>query len=175
MPSDTLNLAGTTGGFVEAKLVWEPERVRILCTRPYPRHPKGCPNYGKKYGCPPQAPLLINLLDLARPTWVIYNRFDLGKHVAAKNEKHPKWSSAQLYSCLYWQGTARKELRALVKAFLHTRFTSPPPALRKNLVVLMCPEATGVNVTATMAAVGIHLEWPPIVYAYQVAVAGYRR
>jgi hypothetical protein len=29
-----------------------------LCRLPYPNHPKGCPNYGKRALCPPKAPAL---------------------------------------------------------------------------------------------------------------------
>jgi len=36
----------------------------------------------------------------------------------------------------------------------------------------MLPEAYGVNVTATMAAVGIKLQWPPRDKTYQIALAG---
>jgi hypothetical protein len=34
----------------------------------------------------------------------------------------------------------------------------------------MCPEAMGVNVTATMKEIGIQLEWPPKRWAHQVAM-----
>jgi len=78
--------------------------------------------------------------------------------------KHPEWSERQLACCLYWQGTARKQLAERIKEFLKGQ--------DEHLVVLRCPEATGVNVTATMKTLGIELERPPVIMAYQVALAG---
>jgi len=37
-----------------------------------------------------------------------------------------------------------------------------------------CPEAMGINITATMAQAGIMLEWPPESVTYQIALAGIR-
>ena len=138
-------------------------RVRDLCTRPYPGHPHGCPNYGKRRTCPPGAPLIWQTLDTTRPIYAIWNRFGLAAHVARMLRKHPTWSDRQLRNCLYWQGTARKQLRTEIERFLDDR-----PYQR----VLTCPEACGVNVTATMAGVGVRLDWPPTAVAYQVALAG---
>ncbi|MHB9005128.1 MAG: hypothetical protein ACYC6C_13935, partial [Coriobacteriia bacterium] len=83
--------------------------------------------------------------------------------------KHPDWTERQLLNCLYWQGTARKHLKREIAAFHeHMMFTAP--GLR--CVVLTTPEACGVNVTETMRAAGIELEWPARTLAYQVAIAG---
>lgn len=144
--------------------VMDPE-VRKLCPKRYPGHPKGCPNYGKKPGCPPQAPLLGDLLDLGRPIWCVWNAFDFGAHVERMKAKHPEWSARQLACCLYWQGAARKQLQEGID-YLLARV--PPTA---NLVV-KCPEACGVNVMATMKKLGVELEWPPKTVAYQVALVG---
>lgn len=35
-----------------------------------------------------------------------------------------------------------------------------------------CPEAMGVNVTATMKNLGVTLEWPPQKVVYKVAIIG---
>jgi len=78
-------------------------------------------------------------------------------------EKHPEWSERQLRCCLYWQHTARRQLRTKVADLL----TQHP-----GLVAVFVPEACGVNVTATMASIGIALEWPPVQFAYQVALVG---
>lgn len=66
--------------------------------------------------------------------------------------------------CLYWQPTARKQLRAEIARF---KFMEQP-----RYKVVTCPEACGVNVTATMAFIGHVLEWPPTTVTYQVALAG---
>jgi hypothetical protein len=46
------------------------------------------------------------------------------------------------------------------------------PAERPGHAALCCPGACGVNVTATMAALEIDLEWPPVRWAYRVALVG---
>ncbi len=140
--------------------------VRGLCSRPYPGHPKGCPNHAKKQGCPPGAKLFDQVYDLGQPVFVIWNAFPIGEYAARMRELHPEWSERQLYCCLYWQPKARKQLNSLVLEFIHWHpwyaFTG-------------CPEAEGVNVTATMAGIGVTLEWPPRAVAYQVALAGVPR
>jgi len=137
--------------------------VRALCRRPYAGHPKGCPNWDKKPGCPPQARVLEKILDLSKPVYAIWNKFDLGTHRAKMLAKHPDWSERQLVCCLYWQGTARKQLKSHVSDFL---------AQYPSYHVLTCPEACGVNITTTMANIGVELEWPPTNTTYQVALAG---
>jgi hypothetical protein len=139
--------------------------VRGLCLRPYPLHPRGCPNYAKKNGCPPLAPLFRGHFDLSTPIFAIWNVFLLGEHIKFMRSRHPAWSERQLRCCLYWQPKARKELRAEIRAFLDKH---------KGYRVVTCPEAMGVNVTETMRHIGENLEWPPQRYAYQVAIAGKR-
>jgi len=143
--------------------VLEPS-IRGLCVRPYPGHKKGCPNFGKREYCPPQAPLLPLVFDLHRPVIAVWNRFDLAAHVGRLQVKHPEWSWRQLVCCLYWQGTARRALEGEIKVALP----------QGNIGVLRCPEACGVNVTATMASIGVVLEWPPKTVTYQVALVGQR-
>ena len=140
--------------------------VRYLCRKAYPNHRYGCPNYNKKDGCPPSAPLLDETLDISKMIYVIYNRFKFGRHVYRMGLKHPHWSQRQRECCLYWQGTARKDLRRKVE-----RFVAKYPYSH----VVWCPEAQGVNVTKTMRRVEVELEWPPEKYAYQVVLAGTRK
>jgi hypothetical protein len=137
--------------------------IRALCAKPYPGHKKGCPNLGKKAGCPPSIGVLHDVYDVGSPLFVIWNVFDFGAHVAKMLDRHPQWSQRQLACCLYWQGTARKQLRAELEAFERAH---------PGLVVNTCPEAMGMNVTATMASLGVQLEWPPETVAIQVALAG---
>ena len=138
--------------------------VRGLCTRRYPNHPRGCPNFGKRPTCPPQAPLLENVFDLSQPVYAVWNVFDLASHVDRMREKHPDWTWRQLVNCLYWQGGARKVLRRRVEDFMG--------GLRAGHCPLYCPEACGVNVTETMKSIGEILEWPPKTKTYQVALVG---
>ena len=136
-----------------------------LCRNPYSNHPRGCPNYGKKKGCPPQQKLFFEVFD--SDFYLIYTEFDLAAHVKKMKKKHPNWTDRQLYCCLYWQGTARKNLKAEIK-----RAKKMLPKHR----ITTCPEAMGVNVTDLMEDnAGIALEWPPKTTTYQVAVAGLKR
>jgi predicted metal-binding protein len=141
--------------------VYEP-RVRGLCVKPYALHPKGCPNFDSKAGCPPGAPQLPAAFDLSRPCFAIYGVFDLAAHVERMRAAHPAWSDRQLTCCLYWQPAARKVLESEIAKFLVEH-----PEMEAN----RCPEALGMNVTATMAAAGVELEWPPRTKTVQVALA----
>jgi len=141
--------------------------VRKLCFRAYPNHPKGCPNYNKKKGCPPSAPLLPETIDLSETVFAIWNVFPFGEHVQKMKDKHPEWSQRQLECCLYWQGTARKQLRAECRRFVEE--------MGKGWLMSSCPEAQGVNLTDTMRSIGIELEWPPVTVAYQIVLAGRAR
>jgi predicted metal-binding protein len=141
--------------------------VRALCVRPYPGHKKGCPNAGKKEGCPPSAPLFDRHYDLDRPIYAVVNEFDLARHVARMKAKHPKWSLRQLVCCLYWQRGARKKLKVKIQESLLR--------LPREYEANACPEAMGVNITATLADIGIVLEWPPVQTVRQVALLGIKR
>jgi len=140
--------------------------VRSLCQKSYPGHPRGCPNWNKKEGCPPEAKPLGEIMDLTRPVYLVWNRFDLGAHIDRMRIKHPKWSERQLYCCLYWQRVARYQLEEEI-------VRSGSRGQCSGNLILRCPEAHGVNVTATMEAAGQRdMEWPPIRVAYQVALIG---
>ena len=149
--------------YAEANIVYDP-KVLGLCRKPYHGHPKGCPS--KRADCPPKAEMLPALLDMDQPAFAVWNIFDLAAHVEKMRGRHPEWSWRQLVNCLYWQGTARKQLRGEIKAFLDAQ-----PYLT-HWRVLTCPEACGLNVTATMKALGHNLEWPPKTKTYQVALVG---
>jgi len=137
--------------------------VRCLCRRPYYKHPKGCPNFGKRDTCPPKCPELKDVFNLDKSIYVIWNVFNFKKHCDRMREKHPNWSKRQIECCLYWQGTARKNLREEIARFKWEH------ALLK---IVMCPEAMGVNITKTMESIDQVLEWPPVWKTYQVALAG---
>jgi predicted metal-binding protein len=143
--------------------------VRALCVRPYKGHKRGCPNFGHRAACPPEAALFDAVYDVSS-AWAIWNRFAFGEHVASMHGLHPDWSERQLACCLYWQGTARKALRAEVDEW--RRFAAD---IGIAYDVIHCPEAMGVDITATMRQVGVALEWPPRVFAYQVALAARRK
>ena len=147
-------------------------KIQDLCGRPYPRHPKGCPNFtGVVSGCSKQAnrPFYPEVYDLSMPVFAVVNKFDLEAHVLRMIQRHPRWTEAQLYNCLYWQESARAALRRSVETELELSLLSFPSSRYEAEYV---PEAMGVNITVTMSQVGVKLEWPPRKYAYQVALLG---
>lgn len=147
-------------------------KCRGYCKLPYPGHPKGCPNYGVKPTCPPKREHIEDLIvtSTRRTTWVIYTVFDLQAHVSHMKALHPRWSYRQAACCLYWQAGARRNLEREISRFLAFR---PYSIMATGLKIVRIPEATGVDVTATMKSIGIILEWPPKRDVYQVAVAGF--
>lgn len=140
--------------------------VRQLCLRKYYNHPKGCPNFGKKEGCPPNCKTIDKIIDLDKPIFVIWNAFNFAAHCMKMKQRHPDWSKRQIECCLYWQPTARKQLKNIIHKF---EVNHP-----HKLVIVKNPEGAGVNLTATMKNIGIDLEWPPINIAYQIVLAGYK-
>lgn len=137
--------------------------IQDLCRRPYPGHPKGCPNYGHKLGCPPLAPLFSEVFDLSKDVFAIIIEFDLEQHTARMRLKHPSWSESQCRCLLYWQPKVRKLLKGEVARFLPSH---------PGYVAEMTPEAMGVDVTRTLRNAGVILEWPPRRIVRQVALAG---
>jgi len=153
--------------FIQVKPVVD-NRMRGLCRNPYPNHKRGCPNWDKKKGCPPSAPMITDTLDLSRPVFAIYNIFDFHSHVERMRKKHPEWTYLQLSCCLYWQPKARKQLKEKMYKFLELH-------RHKGMTIVSCPEGQGVNITETMKNVDIHLEWPPESVTYQIILSGYRK
>ena len=151
--------------FVEAFLRVD-LKVKEYCTLPYPDHPRGCPNYGMRACCPPEAPVIHDVMDMDRPVFLVWSAFDLAAHVEKMMSKHPSWSYRQAACCLYWQGTARNALMETVNEVergLYLQGQRPKS--------LMIPEALGIDVCLMMKEfAGIELEWPPRNLVYKVAV-----
>jgi len=132
-------------------------KVREMCRLPYPDHPQGCPNFGRKRGCPPNRPLFA----LRPPYFAIINEFDLASHLERLRAQHPQWTEPQFECRLRW--IAGRELAAELSQF---RLSYP------LLSTDTCPEASGVDVTGTLRRAGVVLEWPPAKVVRQVAIAG---
>jgi predicted metal-binding protein len=137
-------------------------KVRHLCKKPYINHSQGCPNYGRKDGCPPSCPVWTDIFNIGLATHVIYTCFNLKEHREKMLKLHPSWTKRQANCCLYWQPKARKPLQNYIKK-----------SLLPGYEITMCPEAMGTNVTETMRQIGIELEWPPENLVYQVAMGGW--
>ena len=138
------------------------KQAREWCKLPYPDHPHGCPNYGKKKDCPPQAPFIESFISLSKPHFFVCQRFDLGSWSKQMKEKHPEWSDRQARCCLYWQGHVRKLLRESVKK-----------NLRPGMIYTLCHEAMGVNVIKTAKRCGLSISVRPKDIVYKIALMGY--
>lgn len=134
-----------------------------LCLHSYHNHPKGCPNYGKKKGCPPCS-LVDRVLDFCKPIYVIYIEYNLAGHAKKMRKVFPNGTDYQIYCCLYWQPTTRKILRTEEKRAME-KYGLPK--------IETAPEGHGVNVTALMKRIGVKLEWPPRKIVRLVSLGGY--
>ena len=154
---------------INPRIITYKKAFQSMCRNQFYGHPHGCPNYGKKAGCPPGAKMINTLFDLEDNynnfflIWVDYN---VGAFANKMKKRHPNWTERQCYNPRLWQPTARKMLReeqtiAVAKYKLETIITSP--------------EAHGINVTQLMKdTAGINLEWPPRDITRVVALGGTR-
>lgn len=145
--------------------------MRDLCRTPYGQdkngrctHPKGCPNYGHRDICPPNAPIFSDVFNMRKPFFAVWVIFSLAAHRRKMRLKHPDWRRCRLDCCLYWQGGVNKRLHTEVNKNLIKKY--------KARRVTYCPEAMGINVTQTMALAGINLQWPPKTKVIKVAIIG---
>lgn len=127
-----------------------------ICKKPFYGHPKGCPNYGKKEGCPPGLPLIDEVFDFSERLYLIYTEFEVGEHAERMRVGHPEWSEhpRQWYNPRRWQPTARKNHRADIVDFLDSH---------EGHSVNKTPEAHGIHISELMKLAGIELRWgwPP--------------
>lgn len=134
-----------------------------FCCLPYQGHPKGCPNYGKKKGCPPNSHKVDEILDFKKDIFLIYTEFKIGEYAEKIRKIHPNWSNRQIYCCLYWQRRARKFQREEEQKCKKEKDIN---------LLLTCPEANGVNVNLLMNRIGVKLEWPPRKITRLVSLGG---
>jgi len=142
---------------VEAKVL-SYKQTHLLCIKPYQDHPRGCPNYGRKQGCPGVLKEYFpEVYDSEVEVCAL--EFDFGDYLEMMAEKHPDWTDRQLRCPLYWQGHLRKEFIVAQRniPWGYTHF-------------LTTPEAYGIDVTATCKEVEIELEWPPMKHSYMVGL-----
>lgn len=158
---------------VTDKLVIDP-RTREWCKLSYSDHPNGCPNYNKRDTCPPKAPLINEYFDLKQSHWFAIIKYNVTEHAVLLKEKHPDWSDKQCRCCLYWQNTARKQLRDIIKKFIKEKnFVSNfSDTDIGKLDYTLIPEAMGVNVFRTCRKIGVHIMKNPINIIYKVALIG---
>jgi predicted metal-binding protein len=150
--------------------------VRSLCTKRYPGHPHGCPNFGTRPTCPPDAPFLPLFFDTARPIWALWVDFNLEQWVAEKKIQHPEWSYKQQANLRYWQPKARKFLHEYSRRWMagYAKGLDSRTIERQGIEYSDCPEAMGVDVTSTMKRIGVTLEWPPKKIVRKIFLLGVR-
>lgn len=151
--------------FIRVKPIID-HQMRALCAKPYPGHTKGCPKLYKGCPtCPPQVPVFEKVFDVAQPILAVITTWDMARQVEKMRANNPDWGDRQLRNLLYWQASARTQLEEKVAAVLaHPDFS--------HMIYTMCPEGMGVNVTETLRLRGVHLQWPPVTIAHQVALLG---
>ena len=121
------------------------------CLLPYPNHPKGCPNYGKKQICPPFSKPFNEIVE--PPFHIVIENFDLEAQAKKMKKRHPEWSDRQCRNLLYWQKGVVKKLKGEAREFIKSQ--------KDDLVLLEVPEANGVHVFDTCKNVGVVLEREP--------------
>ena len=133
-------------------------RVRA-CQTAYANHKKGCPKFGKCPDCPPKARPFEKVYapGMVRIAVVI---FDFESYVKMRRKDQPNWTMKALRNPRHWQGHLRAEMRQ--------QLANIP--LADDEKVDTNPEARGINVTATCAAAGLEIEWPPKKFVCQVAM-----
>lgn len=138
------------------------------CKLPYPNHPKGCPNFGKRGGCPPDAPLWQSLVE--SPYLLVYQRFDLEAQENRMLKKHPNWSTRQARCCLYWQKSVTSSVIAEAQKFVLLDYLFGS----KSLYIIKNPEGAGVDLFRTCRLVGIELERDYLnqKYVYKMVLVG---
>jgi len=146
------------------KLIITP-KTREWCKIPYPGHPKGCLEYGRRPECPPQASLIQDAFDLTKPNFLIAYEFDIQTWAANMSERHRNWSYRQCRCCLYWQGHIRKELRDSCEYLIQELFP--------DMTYHMTPEAMGLMVIRTARKLGLPILTKPQNIIYKIAFMGY--
>lgn len=129
------------------------------------RYPDGCPNYGKKEGCPPNSKKIDEFIDLTQKYWFIIVEFDIGAHERKQKIKHPHWSIKQCRNSRHWQGTIHKQLREESNRLCGSY----------NRVFTLCPEAMGVHAIKTAKNIGIPIKSRPKNYIYKISLVGYSK
>jgi len=137
---------------------------RAWCKLAYPGHPNGCPNFGKRAGCPPHSLLFEQLV--RPPFTLVAVKFNLEEHAKRMKEKHPAWSDRQARCVLYWQAGVDKRLREACE-----KTASEIP----NSLIIYKPEAAGVHVFETCRKIGLVLERNPHKILWKVAIIGIKK
>lgn len=141
------------------------------CKLPYPSHPNGCPNFGKKEGGPPSAPSFNDLVEF--PCFLVYKQFDLEAQEKKLLAKHPKWSKRQARCCLYWQrGVVQDVMHEAIEFLCEKECTTGD-----TYEIVKNPEGAGVNLFKTCKIHGLELDRDYLnqKYVYKMVIVGKKK
>lgn len=134
------------------------------CVKPYPNHPKGCPNFNNKIGCPPHFYMYDDLFDMKMDSYVVVTKHNLKDHFEYVKNSNPNFKVTQTRNILYWQDTVRKLNEIEVLKFI-----------KDNIVATTDGESLGVDIILTLKQIGIDLKfsYPIDEEVYRVALLSY--
>jgi len=135
---------------------------RHECKKAYPGYKRGCPNYGKRPDCPPLAPHFADLYH--GQVRIVACVFDFAQYFRWRQSLRSTWTAKALRNPRHWQGHLRSAMNKHLKTM----------TLKDDEEFILNPEAQGIDVTATCAAAGLQLEWPPINNVCRVAMIAKR-
>jgi hypothetical protein len=136
----------------------KPRGFKGWCQLPYPKHPKGCPNYGKRVDCPPNQPYF---LDVYKPgVKVAFLNFDFETYLEWRKSQHPNWTDRALRNPWHFQSHLDANLEKEIKKLKEAGGCAP----------VYTAEAMGINMHLTCLRAGVGLEWPPKKTMYRVAI-----
>lgn len=127
---------------------------RSMCTNPYPKHPNGCPNYGKLDTCPPKNPAMYDQIFHLDDVYAVVTVFDLYSYYDQRRKRRPDLPEGQIRNKLNWQGKDKK-LNDLAAAEFYKMYPD-----KLDYVVTRLLECMGVNVIDTLGNVGIPIIFP---------------
>jgi predicted metal-binding protein len=144
-----------------------------FCKRPYPNHPKGCPNYGKGPLCPPHDVFIDPILREFNNFYLFFAKFDFRTYVEIRSYEKPEWSDKQLRCVLYWQSSVKKILKQKILNVLRTNNYEKyyiascgsgfnTKNLSKYQEKIYSMESIGINVLSTLKKNKIEFERNPI-------------
>ncbi len=120
-----------------------------LCVQPYYNHKRGCPNFGKKEGCPPNLRHISEEYDMDS-IHILLLEFPFGEYFAQRKEVHPDWTNRALINPRHWQNHLRA---CLNREWENIQDDYPEHTFIYN------PEGQGVNIVETLRLNGIEMEW----------------
>lgn len=123
--------------------------VHRLCTQPYYKHKRGCPNFNSKEGCPPGILHISQQYDLSAIN-ILLIKFPFYEYISLKQELHSDWGLRELINQRHWQGHLKSNLN---EHWEDIKEGYPEYKVIKN------PEAQGVNVEETLKNYDISLNW----------------